>query len=72
MGKKIVLKSMKKKFLLRIDHSFELFLLKSSRSTIVLIMNGTRIKLKRKNINGEKYAVKIGIKYSSCMSSAAT
>lgn len=54
IGKKIVLKIMKKKFHLRIDLSFELFFLKSSKSTIYSMMKGTRMKLKRKKIRGEK------------------
>jgi hypothetical protein len=60
IGRKIVLKSKKKKFLLKIDLSFELFFQKSSKSTICSMMNGTRMKLKKKKIKGEKYAVRMG------------
>ena len=54
IGRKIVLKSMKKKFHQRIDLSLELFFQKSSKSTIYSIMKGTSMKLNMKNINGEK------------------
>lgn len=43
IGRKIVLKRIKKKFRLKIDLSQALFLLKSSRSTIHLMMNGTNM-----------------------------
>lgn len=68
IGRKIVLNKMKKKFHQRIDLSLELFFLKSSKSTIYSIINGTSIKLNIKKIKGEKYAVTIGTKYSSPIS----